>query len=185
MKLETITCHEGTQICHKTTKGGKMKVEQCVSNDAALSASAVQHGAHQGRDGIFAHPHFADAGRRTPMVGKEGAAMNENEEGQGFRFTLNAAAKPSLGIDTAKYQAYLDDPSLSEAQKEEIVQALWSIIVAFVDLGFGVHPLQEVLGQEACGKLGATLDVQGNKDSNESKPVNILSKEFERASDDT
>ncbi len=111
--------------------------------------------------------------------------MNENNESQGFRFTLNSAAKPGLGIDTTKYQAYLDDPSLSEAQKEEIVQALWSIITAFVDLGFGVHPLHEVLGQEACGKLGATLEVQGNKDSNESKPANTLSKEFERASDDT
>lgn len=111
--------------------------------------------------------------------------MNENDEGQGFRFMLNAAAKPSLGIDTAKYQAYLDDPSLSEAQKEEIVLTLWSIIVAFVDLGFGVHPLQEVLGQEACGKLGATLDAQGNKDSNEIKPISDLNKAFERASDDT
>ena len=129
-----------------------MKVEQCVSNDAALSASAVQHGAPQGRDGDFAHPHFAGAGQRTPMVGKEGANMDDLS--QDFCFALDKAAKPSLGIDTAKYQAYLDDPSLSEAQKEEIVQALWSIIVSFVDLGFGVHPLQEVLGQEACWGSG-------------------------------
>ncbi len=111
--------------------------------------------------------------------------MNEHDEDQGFRFALNAAAKPSLGIDTAKYQAYLDDPALTDDQKEEIVQALWGIIVAFVDLGFGVHPLQEVLGQEACGKTEQELDVQGNKDSNESKPVNTLSNKFERASDDT
>ncbi len=104
---------------------------------------------------------------------------------QDFCFALDKAAKPSLGIDTAKYQAYLDDPSLSEAQKEEIVQALWSIIVAFVDLGFGVHPLQEVLDQEACGKLGATLDDKRVKDSNEIKPISDLNKAFERASDDT
>ena len=185
MKLEKITCREGAEICHKSTKGGKMKVEQCVCYDASPSASAVQHGAPQGRDGNFEHPHFADAGTRTPDTGKEGAVMNEQVGDQSFRFTLNAAAKPSLGIDTAKYQAYLDDPILSDAQKEEIVQALWSIIVAFVDLGFVVHPLQEVIGEEACGKPQQTLDVQGNKDSNESNPVDTLSKEFERASDDT
>ncbi|WP_141246512.1 hypothetical protein [Actibacterium ureilyticum] len=171
------------EICHKTTKGGKMKVGQSVTNGALLSASAVQHGAPQGRDGIFAHPHFAGAGKRTPMVGKEGADMDDLS--QDFCFALDKAAKPSLGIDTAKYQAYLDDPSLSEAQKEEIVQALWSIIVAFVDLGFGVHPLQEVLDQEACGKLGATLDDKRVKDSNEIKPISDLNKAFERASDDT
>lgn len=174
MKLKT------EEICEISANSGKMKVGQSVLNDALLSASAVQHGAPQGHDGNDAHPREAGAGKRTPMVGKEGAAMNEHDEGQDVRFTLDAAAKPSLEIDTAKYQAYLDDPSLTDAQKEEIMKALWSIIVAFVDLGFGVHPAQEV-----CGKPQQVLDVQGNKDSNESKPVDTLSKEFERASDDT
>lgn len=70
--------------------------------------------------------------------------MTEHDEYQDVCLTLDAAAKTSLEIDTAKYQAYFDNPSLSDAQKEEIMQALWSIIVAFVDLGFGVHPAQEV-----------------------------------------
>lgn len=185
MKPETITNRKGAEICGTRPNSGKMKVDQSVPNDALLSASAVQHGAPQGHDENDAHPQAAGAGQRTPIVGKEGATMKEMNGSQDFCFALDTAAKPSLGIDTAKYQAYLDDPSLSVAQKEEIVQALWSIIVAFVDLGFGVHPLQEVLDQEACGKLGAALDVTGNKDSNESKPVKTLSKEFERASDDT
>lgn len=185
MKLETITRRKGAEICGTRPNSGKMKVDQSVQTDALLSASAVQHGAPQGHDGNDVHPQVAGAGQRTPIVGKEGAAMEELDKGQDFCFALNAAAKPSLGIDTAKYQAYLDDPSLSEVQKEEIVEALWSIIVAFVDLGFCVHPLQEVLGEKACGKLAATLDVQGDKDSNESKPVDTVSKEFERASDDT
>tara|TARA_R110000850_G_scaffold269499_1_gene401712 strand:- start:1614 stop:2171 length:558 start_codon:yes stop_codon:yes gene_type:complete len=185
MKHEMIKGQKTAEICGARPKSGKMKVEQGSAYAAPLSASAVQRAAPQGHDGIDAHPHEAGASIRTPEIGKEGAIMNEDDGNQDFRFTLNAAAKPSLGIDTAKYQAYLDDPALTDGQKEEIVQALWGIIVAFVDLGFGVHPLQEVLGPEACGKLGATLDVQGNKDSNESKPENTLSKEFERASDDT
>ena len=185
MKQEMIKSQKTAEICGVGPKSGKMKVEQGSAYAVPLSASAVQRGAPQGHDGIDAHPLGADAGTRTPEIGKEGAIMNEYDGNQDFRFTLNAAAKPSLGIDTEKYQAYLDDPALSEDQKEEIVQALWGIIVAFVDLGFGVHPLQEVLGQEACGKAEQQLDVQGNKDSNESKPENTLSKEFERASDDT
>lgn len=185
MKYEMIKSQKTAEICASRPKSGKMKVEQGSAYAAPLSASAVQRGAPQGHDGIDAHPLGSDAGTRTPKFGKEGAAMNEHDEDQDFRFALNAAAKPSLGIDTAKYQAYFDDPALTDDQKEEIVQALWGIIVAFVDLGFGVHPLQEVLGPEACGKLGARLDVQDNKDSNESKPENTLSKEFERASDDT
>lgn len=185
MKYEMIKSQKTAEICGVGPKSGKMKVEQGSAYAVPLSASAVQHVAPQGHDGIDAHPLVADAGKRTPEFGKEGAVMNEHDEDQDFRFALNAAAKPSLGIDTAKYQAYLDDPALTDDQKEEIVQALWGIIVAFVDLGFGVHPLQEVLGQEACGKAEQQLDVQGNKDSNESKPVKTLSKEFERASDDT
>jgi len=38
--------------------------------------------------------------------------------------------------DERIYQDYLDDPSLSDDQKEEIIHALWTIIIAFVELGF-------------------------------------------------
>ncbi len=37
---------------------------------------------------------------------------------------------------------------LTEAQKEEFLQAFCSIIVSFVEMGFGVHPLQAVCGEE-------------------------------------
>ena len=77
-----------------------------------------------------------------------------------------AKPRPSVEIDTAKYQKYLDDPSLSKEQKEEIIMALWSIITAFVDLGFGVHP-----AQEACGKALEMLDEKAKEDSNESKAI--------------
>lgn len=60
---------------------------------------------------------------------------------------------PAIEIDYERYQALLDDPSLSESQKRQIIDALWSIIVAFVDLGFGVHP-----AQAACGQLSESLD---------------------------
>lgn len=55
----------------------------------------------------------------------------------------------SVEIDFDRYQAILDDPDLSQDQQKQVIVALWSIITAFVQLGFGVHPVQQ-----ACGQLG-------------------------------
>ncbi|WP_282091461.1 hypothetical protein [Epibacterium ulvae] len=74
----------------------------------------------------------------------------------------NAASgktKPYLEIDTERYQAHLDDPSLSAEQRDEILVALWAIISAFVELGFGIHPVQQ-----ACGKLGTELEHSANSE---------------------
>ena len=67
--------------------------------------------------------------------------------------------KRSLTVDVEKYQAFLDGSDMTDAQKEEFLQGMWSIIVSFVELGFGVHPLQEV-----CGKT-AEIDPRDAKDA--------------------
>lgn len=59
------------------------------------------------------------------------------------------SANPVVAIDVEKYQSWLDDSDLSDQEKQEFLQALWNIVVAFVELGFGVHPLQEVCGQQS------------------------------------
>ncbi len=51
---------------------------------------------------------------------------------------------PTLTIDWELYGKYLDESDLSDAEKREFLETLWSIVVSFVDLGFGVHPLQQV-----------------------------------------
>jgi hypothetical protein len=58
------------------------------------------------------------------------------------------SARRVLAVDVEKYQAYLDGSGLSPEQKEEILQSLWLIMMSFVELGFGVHPLQEVCGKD-------------------------------------
>ena len=63
----------------------------------------------------------------------------------GQRF--DASAKPLVTVDVEKYQHFLDNTAMTPAQKQAFLQDLWSIVVAFVELGFGVHPLQEVCGQ--------------------------------------
>ncbi|MEM6889963.1 MAG: hypothetical protein AAF636_17765 [Pseudomonadota bacterium] len=67
------------------------------------------------------------------------------------------ASPKVLKVDVERYQHLLDDPALSEEQKNQIIEALWSIIVNFVELGFGVHPVQEACGQGSCedGEAGA------------------------------
>ncbi len=99
---------------------------------------------------------------------------------------LEQATSPSIEIDVAKYQAYLDDPALSDAQKDEIITALWSIMTAFVDLGFGVHPVQQAMDQEACGQITDEVDPSGKTDSNDPKPnFETLQGAFDAARDDT
>lgn len=54
-----------------------------------------------------------------------------------------------LTVDVDKYQAYLDETDMGDAEREAFLRSLWDIILNFVDLGFGVHPLQEVSEPEA------------------------------------
>jgi len=77
-------------------------------------------------------------------MGNNGSSIDRNY----IRKAFNKPARPIVGVDVEKYKAFLDDPALTEVQKEEFLQALWSIIVSFVELGFGVHPLQEVCESE-------------------------------------
>lgn len=47
-----------------------------------------------------------------------------------------------LEVDLERYQTYLDESDLSHEQKTDFVNALWTVIVAFVDFGYGIHPVQ-------------------------------------------
>ncbi len=74
---------------------------------------------------------------------------------------FSRVAKKTLTIDVDKYQAYLDGADMTPEQKDEYLRAVWSVVMTFVELGFGVHPLQEVWGKDA-----EALDYKGEKDSN-------------------
>ncbi|MEQ9259694.1 MAG: hypothetical protein RIG84_11390 [Roseovarius sp.] len=86
---------------------------------------------------------------------------------------FSASARPMLSIDVAKYQEYLDGSDLTPEQKEEFLRAMWSIVVTFVELGYGVHPLQEACGKdrEADGPPPArAFDGVISKDQETAKP---------------
>lgn len=58
-------------------------------------------------------------------------------------------AHPALKLDVDFYQSFLDDTDIPEDKKREFIEALWSIITAFVDLGFGIHPVQQAMSQKS------------------------------------
>ncbi|MEB3246185.1 MAG: hypothetical protein VKJ06_09415 [Vampirovibrionales bacterium] len=57
---------------------------------------------------------------------------------------------PSLELDVALYQHYLDDSNLTDKQKLELLQTLWTVITEFIFLGFGVSSTQLI--QDRCGQ---------------------------------
>ena len=59
----------------------------------------------------------------------------------------NRTELPTLTIDWERYGRYLEDSDLSEEDKRAFIEALWSIIVSFVDMGFGINPVQEICGE--------------------------------------
>ena len=95
------------------------------------------------------------------------------------RLVRDDASRPAITVDYERYAHFLEDADLTEDQKREFLQALWSIIVNFVDLGFGVHPLQQ-----ACGKLddnGPKTPTSG-QDAVQSKEHSITRK-FDESAD--
>ena len=71
-------------------------------------------------------------------------------------------ARPVVTIDYERYEHFLEDSDWSEDQKRQFIEALWSIIVSFVDLGFGVHPAQQACGQPD-GDAPNTTGIAGNE----------------------
>lgn len=155
------------EICAYSMQRDKIKGESEVAGVGPESAS-TQRCADTASDTFRGklderHPHGWDepARKRVTCVGKEDVAMTDKtfsdaHDGaplvtKALGATLEAPPQSIIKIDVAKYQAWLDDPALSDQQREQILEALWQIIVCFVDLGFGVSPLDD-----ACGKLEET-----------------------------
>ena len=51
---------------------------------------------------------------------------------------------PPLKLDVARYEAMLADSGMSKAERIALIEAMWLIVVSFVDLGFDLHPLQQL-----------------------------------------
>lgn len=84
--------------------------------------------------------------------------LNESDLSAAF----GPPAKRMLSIDLDRYQSYLDDANVSESDKRLFIEALWTIVMNFVDLGFGVESLEQSCGQpEKIFDLGKDSDSDG------------------------
>lgn len=64
-----------------------------------------------------------------------------DDETQGIQI-VDRTGYPVLTFDADDYREYVQDMNLSDSQEQELLGALWSIIVQFVDLGFEIEPVQ-------------------------------------------
>ncbi|NRA30147.1 MAG: hypothetical protein HRU11_07770 [Parvularculaceae bacterium] len=82
--------------------------------------------------------------------------------------------KPSVLVDYERYAHFLKDSDLSDEDKAAFLETIWNIVVSFVDLGFGVHPIQQA--QEACGQVGTAAAETPNdaKSAVQCKSTNFL-----------
>ena len=53
----------------------------------------------------------------------------------------------ALTIDWEEYGRHLEESDLSEEDKRACIEALWSVMVSFVDMGFRLAPVPEICGQ--------------------------------------
>ncbi len=62
----------------------------------------------------------------------------------------------TLTLDIDYYQSFLYDADIPNDKKQELIETLWNIVVQFVDLGFGIHPVQQA-DNSAEGQLHPTI----------------------------
>ena len=62
----------------------------------------------------------------------------------------NTASPPTLGLrfDWQDWLPYFEDEAIPDDQKQELIETLWAIVTAFVDIGWSLNPTQQLCGQE-------------------------------------
>jgi len=72
--------------------------------------------------------------------------------------------------DFEKYRHYVDGFDLTEAQKKEFVQTVWSIMESFVDQAWGIHPVQQCTNRAERGLQDShrILESKDTKEGSES-----------------
>ncbi|NQY41449.1 MAG: hypothetical protein HRT80_15295 [Henriciella sp.] len=64
----------------------------------------------------------------------------------------SANAAPLIEFDPNDFVHHLEGLELSDDQADELIRALAEIMLAFVDLGFGIAPSQKSCGQQDLAK---------------------------------
>lgn len=73
--------------------------------------------------------------------------MDKNDHMRSLSAAFEKTRYDTLSIDVARYRHFLEATDMTDAQKDQFLKALWTMIVCFVDLGFTVEPLSDDCGQ--------------------------------------
>lgn len=92
---------------------------------------------------------------------------------------------PALEIDYELYMKMLEDSEWNDEQKREFIETIWSIVVSFVDLGFGVHPVQQAQAEcaqvedQSCNEAGSLVSSwnAGEQEKDAEKKAESLDRE--------
>lgn len=83
------------------------------------------------------------------------------------------AGSAALTFDLAAYLHYVEDFDLTEAEQAKLLEELWAVMVAWVDLGLRIHPVQQATGAAGPENLapdsGAMLASKGSSNKNNNK----------------
>lgn len=71
----------------------------------------------------------------------------------------NLKATPTLTVDWEAYALYLEGSDLSDDEKREFIETIWTIVVGFVDLGFTVKSPEAPCGKDASSDPGSPVDM--------------------------
>lgn len=84
----------------------------------------------------------------------DGSNINSGDLLRAFTSAManGAASKPSAEFDVAEFLHLLDAIDAAESEKLELLSIIANIMEAFVDMGFGIHPVQQACGQVAEGE---------------------------------
>ena len=84
--------------------------------------------------------------------------------------------KLTIQFDAREFAHFLAEVDATEAQKLEYIETLWTIVLQFIDMGFGIHPIQQ-----ACGQFDEGTALCGGTDSDMVElPHSDFCKDFER-----
>ena len=64
-------------------------------------------------------------------------------------------APPKLTLDLEVYRPYLDDADIPDEDKQALLESLWTVIVSFVRLGWGIDAVSDAVKdrETACGQF--------------------------------
>lgn len=104
--------------------------------------------------------HDPPDGAAAPTVGDSSSDAVSGAEG------AFPAPPSTLTVDWRLYEHHLAEADLTDQEKREFIEALWYIIVSFVDLGFGIEPVQHAMKAAAMDDLKPAVPVlEAGKDS--------------------